>query len=339
MGMTISQKLGVTGEKLAFDDFPEYVVDNAKKLILDTLGNIMAAGHLESSACTVKIAEDTGGKPVCSIIGWDMKTSPEMAAFSNGVFAHSFDMDDDHREGAVHPSAVVLPAVCAAAEKYGATGEEFLTAFIFGSEVTDRVGEAYLGTTFYQGFHATSTCGIYGAAAAVAKLMRLPAERISAALAVASSKSCGLMLWKSEGTWIKRFQAGNASMGGVFSAVAASKGLTAPVRIFENQGGAGSFAYKEDYDCGKIIDSFGDKWHMADTSIKVYACCRWGASAADCAIVAFEKGIDWREIETVLVKGNKIARDVLTGPAKYQPKTCVEAQFSLPYIFACAIVK
>ncbi len=341
--LTISQKLGQLGAGLKYEDISQDVQTNAKKFILDVIGVILGAKGVSSSSTMIDtIINDLGGQPDSTIMGYGVKVSSNLAALANGTMGHAFDMDDDHREGIQHPSIVVFPALLALAEKYGIDGKTFLTSFIFGSEVTIRAGEAFLGQTYYQGFHPTGTCGVFGSAAGVAKLLNLDETGIALALGIAGSQAAGLLEWKAQGTWTKGYQAGHAAMCGVISGLLARRGYTSPTTVFEGEDGfLRAYSYKDIYDCNKLTDKLGEKWEMADTSIKVHACCRFSAPLADCAVDLHKQGVKPDEVKEILAKVNKYSIKVLCNPAelKYNPHTEVDAQFSLPYAVAVGICK
>lgn len=275
-------------------------------------------------------------------IGCNYKTSAQMAALINGTFGHAFDMDDDHRYGTQHSSVVVFPAILALGEKYKKSGRDVITAFAYGSEITIRLGEVFEGQTYYQGFHPTGTCGVFGAAGGAAKLLGLGAEQIAYALGLAGSQAAGLLEWKAQGTWSKRYQAGHPSMCGVISALMAKNGYTAPTTVWDGQDGfLRAYSYKDIWNEEKVYGEFGKRWEMADTSIKVHACCRFSAPLADAGVELFKRGVDYRQVESILARVNKYSIKVLTIPeeTKADPRTVVDAQFSLPYAIACGLVK
>lgn len=337
---TLSQQLAKVGATLKYEDIPENVLNNSKKFILDVLSCILGAKEVTSSSIMYDTVCELGGEKDSTILGYGKKTSMMMAALCNGTMGHAFDMDDDHREGTQHPTVVVFPALLAVAEKYGIDGKTLLTSFVFGSEVTVRAGEAFLGESYYQGFHPTGTCGVFGSAAGVAKLLGLNEDQIALSLGIAGSQAAGLLEWKAQGTWVKRLQAGHPSMCGVLSGLLAKRGYTSPTTVFEGEDGfLRAYSYQDKYDPGRITDNLGKKWEMADTSIKVHACCRFSAPLADCGVDLHRQGVRAENVEEILAKVGKFTIKVLCNPAerKYQPETIVDAQFSLPYAIAVGI--
>ena len=170
---TLSQQIAEISTQLKLSDIDQRTIDNAKIFMLDCLGCILSGSQIINAKVIRKSAQDISGDGPCTIFGTGAKVNPMMAALVNGTTGHSQDYDDDHREGTQHASVAVLPAVLALAEKYGKSGAEVLLAYIIGSDVTIRAGEAFEGTSYYAGWHLTGTCGVMGAAAGAAKLLGL----------------------------------------------------------------------------------------------------------------------------------------------------------------------
>lgn len=338
----VARQLAKVGANLKFEDIDSRTVENAKTFILDCLGTILAAKMVGSARSIYKTALDLGGKPECTIFGYGVKTSPQMAALVNGTTGHSQDFDDDHREGTQHSSVAVLPAVLAIAEQLGLSGKEVLTAYIFGSDITIRLGEAFLGKTYYQGFHPTGTCGVFGAAGAAGKALNLTEEELTMCLGIAGSQASGISEFNRDGAWTKRFHAGHAGMGGVLSAYMAKNGYIGPATVIEGENGfLRAYSYQGQYDINKVTDEFGKRWEMADNSIKLHSCCRFSCNFADCAIDIYNQGIDPKDIESIHAEANDFTIKTLCTPedVKRHPKNTVNAQFSLPWAIAVGLVE
>ena len=329
--------------KLRYEDMPGPVAEKSKRFILDLLGCILGAKNIQSSKIMAQVISNFGGSPQSTVIGYSHKTSAPLAAMINGTTGHAFDMDDDHREGTLHSSVVIFPAVFAVAEQSRVSGKDLLTAFAAGSELMIRLGEAFLGKTYYQGFHPTGTTGVFGAALGVGKILELDTQKLTWAQGIAGSQAAGLLEWKADGTWTKRIQAGHPAMSGVISALLAREGYTGPATVYEgNDGFVRAFSHKDQYDVNKIIDQFGTRWELADNSIKPHACCRFACPIADCALdISQNNNIDPEDIEDVEVGVNNWMIKVLCEPAerKYNWQTVVDTQFSLPYVTAVSLVK
>lgn len=325
-----------------YEDLPKEVIEKVKHYVIDVIGCTIAASKQPQIKALVRVLRTEGGNPHSSVFAHGFKTSVMNAAMLNGTMGHSFDFDDDHREGTMHPSVAVFPAVFALGEKMGVKGKDFLRAFILGLEVMIRLGESLLGKSYYQGFHPTGTCGVFGAAAGCATLMRLDVKRTKYALGIAGSFSAGTQECTGEGAWQKPLQAGHPAMGGVLAASLAEHSFIGSGTVFDGPSGLiKALSFKDQYDYGRITNTLGQKWEMMDTSIKVHACCRFSGPVADCALDLYRQGVRAKDVKRLVAKVGDFTIKMLCNPIerKLRPITHVDAQFSLPWAIAVAISK
>ena len=351
MEKTIAEQIAETSVALKLEDIDSRTLNNAKIFLLDCLGCILSGSHIESAVAVRNAVSDFAGPGECTVLGTDLKFNPMYAALINGLTGHSQDYDDDHREGTQHSSVAVLPAVLALAEKYGKSGAEALLAYIIGSDVTIRAGEAFNGTSYYAGWHLTGTCGVFGAAAGASKIMGLDVKQFVNALGLAGSEAGGIGEFNSCGAWTKRFHAGQSAMDGVLAAYMGKAGYFAPPTVFEGKDGfLRTFSYKGDaekpnpegdYTAEKLVRGFGKKWEMADNSIKLHSCCRFTNNFCDCAIDIYNQGCRTDKIRSIHAECNLFTDMKLCHPidVKRHPRNVVNAQFSMFYEIACGLVK
>jgi 2-methylcitrate dehydratase PrpD len=162
----------------------------------------------------------------------------EDATLVNGVAAHALDYDDVQSSLSGHPSVPVLPPALALAERQRASGAALLTAFVVGVEIEAKLGRAVNPAHYEVGWHATSTLGVFGAAAAAGSLLGLNAEAMTRALAIAASMSSGLKA--NFGTDCKPWHGGHAARCGLEAAQLAAAGFTGNPRVLEHDSGFGS---------------------------------------------------------------------------------------------------
>ena len=326
-----------------YEDIPEDTVQKVKHYIIDVTGCMVGASREKQAEIIKAVLTEEGGNAHSSVLAGGYKTSVMNAALINGAQGHMFDFDDDHREGTMHPSVAVFPAVFALGEKLRVSGKELIRAFILGLEVMIRLGESFLGKSYYQGFHPTGTCGVFGAAAGCALLLGLDNIQTKYALGLAGSFAAGSIECTGEGAWAKPLQAGHPAMGGVLAASLAAKNYVGPGTILDGADGGliRAFSFKDQYDYSRITDNIGKKWEMTDTSIKVHACCRFSAPVADCALDLYRQGVRAEEVKDILAKAGDFTIKTLCHPPerKLRPQTHVDAQFSLPYAISVAICK
>jgi 2-methylcitrate dehydratase PrpD len=325
-----------------FESLPPETVEKAKEFALDLIGCMIGSSKRPQINILAEVLKAEGGNSRSSVVAHGFKTSMMNAALLNGTSSHALDFDDDHREGTMHPSAAVFPAVLAVGENRGVTGKEFLLSYILGLEVMIRIGESFLGKSYYQGFHPTGTCGVFGAAASCAKVMRLDVERTKYALGIAGSFASGTQECTGEGAWQKPLQAGHPAMGGVLAASLAEKRFIGAGTVFDGPNGLiRAFSFKDQYDYGRITETLGEKWEMKDTSIKMYACCRFCGPVFDCALDLYRQGVRSDNVKRIVAKVGDFSIKMLCNPVeqKLKPVTHVDAQFSLPWAIATAICK
>ena len=112
-----------------------------------------------------------------------------------------------------------------------ASGADFLAALVIGSDVMCRLGAAARHP--HRGFHYTSAFGVFGAAAAASRLLRLDAARTRHALGIAFIQACGTQQANIEPSLTKRMLSAFAARAGVYAALLAQRGITAPSEVFE----------------------------------------------------------------------------------------------------------
>jgi 2-methylcitrate dehydratase PrpD len=219
------------------------------------------------------------------------------------------------------------------------SGRELIAAVVIGYEVGRRVLEACGGYSAHNGagWHSTATCGVFGAAAASARILRLHIAQTQSALGIAGSFSAGLWAFIHDGTQSKKLHTGRAAEGGLLAARFAQRGITGPSRLFDDVWGgflktlAGVNSQPEALDA-----DLGVVWKLARCSIKPYAACRGTHSAIDALGLLLEQlrvGAD--QVEDVHVSLCSFLLDMCGGR---DVSTLAAAQMSLPYALAARLV-
>ncbi len=326
--------------ELGFVDLPTDVTERAKRLILDLSGIIIRARHdAESTPSLISAVEKLGlADGACSVMGDTRCYAPTAAALINGTLAHSLDFDDTHAEGSIHSSAPIVPAALAAAEMTDRSGRELITAVVAGYEVQIRLSLALNPSVHYaQGFHPTATCGVFGAAAAAAKLLGLDVDGVRNAFGIALSQAAGSMEFLVDGAWTKRSHVGQAAQNGLICAVLAAEGFIGPKEAFEGRAGLFS-AYSPASEPEKAVKGLGSDWETLRLAVKPYPSCRYSHAAVD-GIISLKgrHGIDDNDIEEIEIGLPETGWKIIGGPDdKTDPHCVVDAQFSMPFCAAVA---
>lgn len=260
-----------SGERRA--PIPAAVGEHVRRLMLDHLGCVIAASRYPTALLAAEYAALACPGDEATAVGFG-SLSADGAALVNGTAAHSLEVDDGYTPGSVHPSAVVFPAVLAAAQRHGCGPERVVAAAAVGLELTCRIAAAGHPATWRAGFHNTPLAGVLGAAAGVGALLRLDSATMEHALGVAASHAGGLFAFLGNDAEIKRLHAGKAARDALASAELAARGLTGPPGVLAGPNGYFAAFAGGDYDPATLLGGLGADWVMLRTYVKPYPCCR-----------------------------------------------------------------
>ena len=340
--MKLTQELVQKCHDLRYSELPQDVIDRTKYLLLDYIG-VAARGALSDSSRPVQrvISSLDKSQKGAVVIGTNITATPPYAALANGIASHSIELDDVVNEASLHPAVVIMTAALAAAHIAGCTGKEFVEAVVAGYEVTIKLGIALDPAAHYaQGFHPTATCGTMGAAITAARILKLDKNSMSNALGIAGSQAAGSMEFLSDGAYTKRFHPGWAAHSGIMAALLAREKFSGPGTIIEGKFGF-LHAYSPKSDPAKIMNNWGKPYEVMRTSIKPHACCRYKQGPIDGILqIMRDNELSASDIENVTVSVLKAGVALVAEPEdiKYNPKSIVDAQFSMPFGAAVAIL-
>lgn len=335
---TLAEQLAAFAAGTSFDDLPDDVVASVKMRVLDTLGITAAAACLETSRAARRWAAAQGGAAAASGVGVEHRLPANLAAFVNGVLAHSLDYDDTHLPSVLHPSATVVPAVLAAAERQGSDGRDVIRAIAVGLESCVRLGMAGYdastrnSTFFEHGQHATSICGAMGAAVAVSMLVGREAA-VANSLGVAASMASGIIEANRTGGTVKRLHCGWAAHAAVSAAGLVAEGFTGPPTVLEGRFGFYQAWLHGEFDAAAISDGLGARWTVPDIFFKPYPANHFTHAAVDAATALRLRGITPDEIDRLVLGVPAPNHRTIGEPieVKRAPETGYMAQFSGPY--------
>ena len=315
-----------------WDDIPAEARHEAKRALLNFFAVALAGCRTEPVAMALKSLSEFSGGRQATVIGRRERIDALSAAFLNAAGANVFDYCDTHLPTVVHPTAPLAPAVLAMAELRRATGPEFLTAFVLGFEIECRIGAAVSPGHYPKGWHITSTCGVFAAAASAGKLLGLGVQPMVWALGTAATQSAGLC--ECLGWPAKSVSVGNAARNGLWSALLAEKGFAGPPEPLA--GSQGFFAVMDEpVDWRALLDGLGEDWQVANNSLKPYP-------AGFVIHPLLDLALDWRRahpnavVERVRARGNPLLVQRTDRP---EVRTGRESQVSLQHSVAAALVR
>jgi 2-methylcitrate dehydratase PrpD len=339
-----AERLAEWSTTLSFEEIPPEVVEAAKLHLLDALGTGLAALGVREVPAVLETGLELGGRPQATALGLTKRVPAAVAALVNGTLMHALDFDDTHDRALVHSSAVVTPTVLACGEATEAKGRDVLAAAVAAFEISARSGLAAPGRFHARGFHATSICGVFAAAAAAAKLRSLSPAQATSALGIAGSQAAGLMEFLADGSQTKPFHAGWAAHSGIIAASLAAHGASGPASVLEGRFGLLRSHLEEGaFDEGELVAGLGDQWETLHIAFKPYPVCHLSHTCLDSlAGLVAEEGLEAVDIREVLCRvGGEIAVEVVLEPRerKLRPANPYEAKFSLPYCLAALLVR
>ncbi len=336
---TAAQRIAGFTASLEYDALPAEVVQATKLHVLDALGCGLAAHALGLGGEGRATMAELGDGPA-SVIGLGGGLPAPNAAFANAMLCHALDYDDTHSDAVSHVTVAVAPAAIAVAESAGLPGTELLAAIAVGTETVTRLGMAGSSRFHARGFHPTSVCGVFGAAAASARLGRLDADETTRALGLAGSMSSGLLAFLGDGTATKPLHPAWAAHGGVLAARLAAHGAEGPQGVLDGRFGLyDAFLDDREAPLDEQLADLGERWETLRIAYKPYPACHYmhGSLGATAQLLGRVSPDDVEEI-VVTVPEAAVALVLEPADAKLAPRSDYEGKFSLQFSTAALLV-
>jgi 2-methylcitrate dehydratase PrpD len=332
MDQQATQKLIDSVAGLTCESIPPHALTVARHCMLDWFGVALAGSQEPLSGILIReLVSGHGGD--ATLLGHSQRTSIVDAALINGAASHALDFDDTHTLMSGHPSAPVVPAALALAERDGRDGASLLAAVVAGVEFECRLGALVNPQHYAAGFHATGTLGTFGAAAAASHLLALDDGQWRNAIGLAGTQAAGLK--SGFGAMAKPLHAGRAAANGLTSALLARGGFTANPSIVEAPQGFASTHGDPRLDITSL-DRLEGRFLIADTLFKYHASCYLTHAAIEAVLqLRAEAGVLSDAIESVEIRASTGCIGVCDIP---EPSTGLQGKFSLRVTTAMALL-
>ena len=311
------REAGLTEQLAAFlaasrwQDIPAAIRREAKRAMLNIAGCVLAG------------RED----PAVKLL---RKAFPEDDALVDAAAATAHDYDDTHLRTVIHATPPLAGALFSLARKRKVGGPELLHAFILGMETTCRLGNAVTPGHYERGWHITSTCGVFGAAAAAGKILRLNEKQFVYALGIAATQAAGLV--EVLGSMARVLNAGFAARNGLAAALLAAEGFEGPPRPLEGlRGFLNVFGGNNDFH--QITNGLGERWEMTQVAYKPYPCGVVLHALVDACLEVHEK---IRNSEKIVVALHPLAIERADRP---EPRNAIEARLSAQHVVAVTALR
>jgi 2-methylcitrate dehydratase PrpD len=269
MTQTLSHQLADFIERATWSDIPAHVRHEAHRALVNYFAVSLAGCSDPDVAKAATLFSRFNAGDEAHVIGRAEVMDMLNAASLNAMSANVFDYDDTHIPTILHPTAPVAAALFALAETRVVSGEQLLLAFVLGVEVECRIAMAISPEHYRRGWHITSTCGVFGAAAGVGKVLGLDARQLVWAFGNASAQASGLV--ETLGSAAKSIGVGNAARNGLLSALLAQDGFAGPDQPLEGERGFLN-VFGEQPRLDEINTGLGERWALSANTYKPYPC-------------------------------------------------------------------
>lgn len=301
----------------------------ALRTLLNWIG--CAVGAANHEACDAALAAVQMLQPArqATVLGRREQVDIASAALINGITSHTFDFDDTHLKTIIHPAGPVASAALALAELTGASGRQLIDSLVLGIDVACRLGNTIYPDHYDRGWHITGSTGMFGAAAAGARLLQLDEHKTAMALGIAASQPIGLR--EQFGTMTKPFHPGGAARAGLMSAILAKNGFTASPRSIEAPRGF-VHVVSDKRTWSEVIDELGERFEISFNTYKPFACGIVIHPSIDACVQLRGRALRVEQIERIELTVHPLVLE-LTG--KKEPADGLQSKFSVYH--GCAV--
>ncbi len=322
---------------------PAAALAAARRSLLDAIGvSVAASGLAPECRPFVSLARAERAAPVCSILGFDERTSPAASALANGALAHALDFEDAHDPSLCHPNAQVVPVLLALVQSgQRVRGEDFLAAMAVGCDLTCRLSLALGERLADHGWYAPSLLGGFGATAAGANLLRLDERRtLDAFSLVLGQLGSHGQIFAGTASPMRGIRDAFPAQAALVSVLLAREGLRGFDSPFEGAGGLQAAYARGEGDLASALDDLGERYAGVEVSFKPWPSCRATHAFVEGALALREQEqLRPDEIAWVALTGSPRATRIVAEPRepRLRPSTVVEAKFSVYYTVALTL--
>ncbi len=325
-----TERLVAFAERASYDALPASVVHECKRRVIDTFASALGAYDNPVSVMTHKVAARSRTDNPATVWGSNIKTTPEAAAFANGVMTRLLDISDTYLgKSRGHPSDM-NSGLIAIAEAVHADGKSLINAITLAYDVYCSFCNAIDANA--KGWDQP-VYSVLGCVLGAGKLLKLNHDQLANAvslalapnMALAQSRRGHLSNWKG-------CAGANASRNAVFAAMLAQDGFTGPSAVFEGDGGLWQVLGPHDWPLPQ------DKHLISETHIKFLPVCYHGQSSVFAALDLRDK-VALDDIAEITVDSYGAAVMMMgNDPTRWAPSTRETADHSMPYVVASALL-
>ncbi|QOZ23848.1 MmgE/PrpD family protein [Bradyrhizobium sp. CCBAU 51753] len=326
---------------LHYDGIPADVCQEAKRMLLDTLGCVISAKCTETGQMVSQLGAALGAGFFAD--GTDFLGR----SYEIGRLGNLMDLEEGYAY--CHFGAVAVASGMTMARWQRLSGKELLSALVVGYELAGQIALG-IGPEFKvtEG-RANGRLDVWGitappvfaAVGAAARALNLSAEQTTQAYGIAASN----MPIPIGGKWTTEVDLPNTKYGdmgwcaltGVFGAVSAMRGSTAVTSILGGENGLIRIVQGGDNNSQRFLAHLGSRWHLRSIWYKRWTCCGWiqyPLAALERLMTKHSIGADdVSEVVVEIASGATVKRFTDT-----QPQSFISLQFSIPHAISMLLM-
>lgn len=337
--MSMSLARQITRGAATLGPLPGEAVEKVKLALYDYLSCAFESLQLPQSLAAIKLASRWQQNGGVAVIGTPLAVPSGEAAFVNAVLGHGLVREDMHTASVSHLGVVVFPALLALSQSKPIDGADFTVAAVSGYEAGAAIGRVLMDAETVRRVRPTGVTGPLGAAVAGARMLRLPEDQATSALALAANTTSGLNEWPRTGADDMYFHVGFAARNAVTAVELAEAGAYAAETSLDGQ--AGLFAALGHAGDGAGVRAFGrGNLEILEVFHKPVGACNYAQTATQAALaLARELGAPSTEIAAVRILCTRAALNYPGCDATGPFTRVLAAKMSIRYCTAAALAR
>ncbi len=335
---TITAKMARWAAALEYQQLSDEAVYQAKRFLLDSIGCALGGYQQHDVKIALGVLGEIAGRGPATVIGTGKRIDPVSASLANALMIRCMDYNDIYwKQDPSHPSDI-FPAAMACCERAQSNGKELIVGLVLGHEFEMRMCEAAFPGIRERGWHhATLTAFVSPIVAG--RALHLSWERIQHAIGISASRHSTLgAVTAGKLTMMKNAVDPMATQSGVLAALLSEKGYTGPEHVIDGKEGL-THVFGPEWKLALVTEGLGDSWRITQCGMKAFPTEALTHTPIS-AVLDLVKQNDLKPdgIGKVQIRSLARAKDILSDPSKYDPRTKETADHSLPYVIAAAIV-
>jgi 2-methylcitrate dehydratase len=336
---TLTRTLAEWAASLKYEDLTPEAIDFAKRFLYDSLGCAFGGARTHDCRIVERYVAERGARAACTVWVSGLRTDPVDAAFLNALMIRAMDYNDIYwKADPSHPSDII-PAASTLCEWKGLTGRDLLLGIVLAYEIEMRLCEFAVPGIRERGWHH-ATLTAYASPLVAGRMLGLDPEKMQHAVGISASKHFTLgAAVAGKLTMMKNTVDPMATRSGVEAAILAQLGYTGPENVLDGKEGM-FHCLGKDWNTEALVGGLGNGFKIAQCGMKSYPTEALTHTPITATLhLLREHRLPAAEVKEVRIETIARAADILSDPAKYDPRTKEAADHSLPYCIAAAVAR